>query len=160
VPSQVSLTVSSLADAGPGSLRAALQTADAGSQSDKFTIGFGVTGTIDLQSPLPDLDNTIAIQGPGACSLTIQRDAAFVVASAIVPEDAGQTASLSGLTIVNGDAGGIANQGTLDISGCTLSGNTAFFGGGIRSGGTLSISTSTLSGNSAVNGGGILCDGT
>src|SRR5262249_13135299 len=109
VPSQVSLTVSSLADAGPGSLRAALQTADAGSQSDKFTIGFGVTGTIDLQSPLPDLDNTIAIQGPGACSLTIQRDAAFVFASAIVTEDAGQTASLSGLTIVNGDAGGIAN---------------------------------------------------
>jgi hypothetical protein len=40
VPAQVSLTVSSLADAGPGTLRAAILTADAGSHSDKFTIGF------------------------------------------------------------------------------------------------------------------------
>jgi hypothetical protein len=48
LPSQIGLTVSSLANSGPGTLRAAIQTADAGSPSDKFTIGFAVTGTIDL----------------------------------------------------------------------------------------------------------------
>jgi hypothetical protein len=45
------LTVSSLADSGPGTLRAAILAADAGSHSDKFTIGFSVTGTIALQTP-------------------------------------------------------------------------------------------------------------
>src|SRR5437763_400757 len=59
VPAQVSLTVSSLADSGPGTLRAAILTADAGKASDKFTIDFGMTGTIDLQTPLPDLNNSI-----------------------------------------------------------------------------------------------------
>src|SRR5262245_25880389 len=75
VPSQVSLTVTSLADSGAGTLRAAILTADAGSHSDKFTIGFAVSGTIDLQSPLPDLDNSITVQGPGASSLTVERAA-------------------------------------------------------------------------------------
>jgi hypothetical protein len=50
VPVQVSLTVNSLADSGPGSLRAAILTADAGKASDKFAIGFTVSGTIDLQN--------------------------------------------------------------------------------------------------------------
>src|SRR5262245_64770718 len=73
LPSRVGLTVTSLADSGAGTLRAAIQAADLGSPSDKFTIGFAVTGTIDLQSPLPDLNNTIAIQGQGASSLTVER---------------------------------------------------------------------------------------
>jgi hypothetical protein len=37
----------------PGPPRAAILAADAGSPSDKFTIDFGASGTIDLQSPLP-----------------------------------------------------------------------------------------------------------
>src|SRR4051812_48488629 len=65
VPAHIGLMVNSLADSGAGTLRAAILSADAGSPSDKFTIGFGVTGTIDLQSPLPDLNNSIAIQAPG-----------------------------------------------------------------------------------------------
>ena len=83
VLSQIGLTVNSLADSGTGSLRAAILTADAGRASDKFTIGFAVTGAINLQSPLPDLNNTIAIQGPGAGSLTVQRDASYSFSSAI-----------------------------------------------------------------------------
>jgi hypothetical protein len=58
------LTVTSLADSGPGTLRAAIQTADA-SQSGNFTIDFAVTGKVDLQSVLPDLANNISIKGPG-----------------------------------------------------------------------------------------------
>jgi hypothetical protein len=84
VPAQVSLSVSSLADAGPGTLRAAVLAADAGSHSDKFSIDFSVAGTIDLQTPLPDLNNSIAVQGPGASSLTVERAAGFSFATAIV----------------------------------------------------------------------------
>jgi hypothetical protein len=81
-PSQVGLTVNSLADSGPGTLRSAILTADAGSHSDRFTIGFGVTGKIDLQSPLPDLNNRIVIQGPGAASLTVERVASALLGQA------------------------------------------------------------------------------
>ena len=166
--SQINLTVSSLADAGPGTLRAAILAADVGKPSDKFTIGVSVTGTIDLQSPLPDLNNTIAIQGPGASSLTVERAAGASFSSAIVTVDPGQTASLSGLTIANGDDGGIANYGgTLTVSGCTISGNSGLHfgfvdGGGIDNAatGTLTVSGCIISGNSAFNGGGIWNAGT
>src|SRR6516225_3644284 len=85
LPSQMGLTVSSLLDdSSPGTLREAIQTADMGSPSDKFTIGFSVSGTIYLQSPLPDLNNSIAIQGPGESSLTVQRDASVSFNSAII----------------------------------------------------------------------------
>src|SRR5262245_37007330 len=60
VPSQVTLTVTSLADSGAGTLRDAIQQADAASPSDKVTINTAVTGTIDLLAPLPHLDNNIA----------------------------------------------------------------------------------------------------
>src|SRR5262249_38462852 len=126
VPSQVGLTVTSLADSGPGTLRAAIQSADAGSHTDTYAIGFAVAGTIDLQSSLPELTNSIAIQGPGAASLTIERDANLSsFPAAILTVDAGQTASLSGLTIANGNAdpgfsigGGITNAGTLTVANC------------------------------------------
>jgi hypothetical protein len=162
LPSQVGLTVSSLADSGPSTLRAAILTADAGSHSDTFTIGFAVSGTINLQTPLPDLNNSIAIQGPGAASLTVERAAGYSFSSAILTVAAGQTVGLSGLTIANGTAGGIFNAGTLTVSGCTISGNAADLGGGIHNTGTLTVSNySTLSGNSAGDkGGGIWSSGT
>jgi predicted outer membrane repeat protein len=162
VPAQLSLTVTSLADAGPGTLRAAISAADAGRPSDKFTIDFTVTGTIDLQTPLPALNNSISIQGPGSASLTVERAAGVSFASAIVTLDGGQSASLSGLMIANGNAGGITNHGTMTVSGCTLSANsTASFGGGIFNGfdGLLTISGSTFSGNTAPNGGGAIYNG-
>jgi hypothetical protein len=160
VPAQIGLTVSSLADSGAGSLRAAILTADAGSSSDQFTIGFSVTGTIDLLSPLPDLSNSIAVQGPGAASLLVERAAGASFSSAIVTVDAGQTASLSGLTIANGDAGGIANHGTLALANsAVLNNNSGHVGGGILNNGTLSISSCTLSGNSTGRGGGGIFNG-
>jgi hypothetical protein len=165
LPSQIGLTVSSLADAGTGSLRAAVLTANAGSQKDQFTIGFAVKGTIDLQTPLPDLNNNISIQGPGAGSLTVERAAGASFASAVVAVAAGQTASLSGLTIAKGNDGGIFNDnGTLTVSGCTISGNSSTvggfpllgYGGGILNFGSLTVSGCTISRNSALRGGGIL----
>jgi hypothetical protein len=161
VLSQVSLSVTSLADSGPGTLRAAILTADAGSPRDKFKIGFAVTGTIDLQNPLPDLSNTIAVQSPGASSLTVERAAGASFSSAIITVDAGQTASLSGLTIANGDAGGIRNYGTLTVSDSTVSGNSVLFrsGAGIQNWGTLTVSGSTVSGNFSTASGGFGSNG-
>src|SRR5262249_2537261 len=49
--------------------------------------------------------------------------------------------------------GAILNSGTLTVSGCAITGNTAIYGGAINNSGTLTISNSTLSGNTAVTGG-------
>jgi predicted outer membrane repeat protein len=178
LPSQVSLTVTSLADSGSGTLRDAVLTADAGKRSDQFTIGFAVTGTIDLHTPLPDLNDSIAIQGPGASSLTVERAAGFSFASAIVTVDSGQTATLSGLTIANGNQGGIANHGSLTVVNSAVVNNSVFGnidgslgeGGGVFNAGTLTVSGSTVSCNSASGifvggvfdgaGGGIFNEGT
>jgi predicted outer membrane repeat protein len=163
LPSQINLTVASLADSGPGTLRAAIQTADAGSPSDTYTIGFApsLTGTINLQSALPALNNTIAIQGPGASSLTVARANGASLASAIFVVDTGQTASLSGLRIFNGNHGGIANNGgALTVSNCTLTANSSNHGGGIYNAGTLTVSNSTLDSNWSGDGGAIYNAGT
>jgi hypothetical protein len=156
LPSPVTLTVTSLADSGAGSLRAAIQQADAGRSSDKFTINFSVTGTIDVASSLPDLNNNIAIQGPGASSLTLDEDPSFGGGN-IITVDFGKTASVSGLTILGeGVACGIVNGGNLTVSACTISGGYArslvaigYAGGGIANFGTMTVSGCTISGNSA-----------
>jgi hypothetical protein len=165
VPAQITLTVSSLADAGPDTLRAAILAAT-GKPSDQFTINVSVKGTIDLQSPLPDLAASISVQGPGRDSLTVERAATASFTSAIVTVDADQTVSLAGLTIADGNAGGIRNNGgTLTVTNCAVVNNTGVNeplggrGGGIRnSGGSLMVSGSTVSGNSAADGGGIWDD--
>lgn len=163
LPSQVGLTVSSLGDSGPGTLRAALLTADAGSQSNKFTIGFTVTGTIDLQSPLPTLNNSIDIQGPGASSLTVEPAAGASFLLPIVIVDFGQTATLSGLKVANSNTGGIGNYGTMTLANSAVVNNTiplGTFGGGVYTYyGTMTINGCTLSGNSASEGGCIFNSG-
>jgi predicted outer membrane repeat protein len=163
VPAQIGLTVNSLADSGPGTLRAAILDADTRSHSDKVTIDFSVTGTIDLQTPLPDLNNTIAIQGPGAVNLTVERADGYSFASAIVTVDADQTVSLDGLRIANGNDGGIVNNGTLTVTNSAVENNSATAlgnvgGGGIKNvfGATLTVGDCSLSGNSGSDGGGIL----
>ena len=68
--------------------------------------------------------------------------------------------TISGNSTTSG--GGIDNYGTLDITGSTISGNSAdYHGGGIENyDGTLTITDSTISGNSAPYGGGIYNYGT
>jgi parallel beta-helix repeat protein len=58
--------VTSLADAGPGSLRAALHRANTRPYGRRTTIGFTVAGTITLASPLPAVRRTVTIDGPSA----------------------------------------------------------------------------------------------
>ncbi len=135
-------TVNSLGDTGAGSgtsgdLRYVITQAD--KTTGDNTIKFAVTGTITLNSALPDLSNTTGmtdIEGPGAASLTVARSGTpgtpdflmFVV-------DPNVQAKLVGLTITGGSGfegsvfnvpAGIGNEGTLTVANSTISGNLGF----------------------------------
>src|SRR5438876_8223193 len=65
------ITVTSTADSGAGSLRAALASA-----SDGDTIDFSVTGTITLTSGELLVGKSVTISGPGAANLAVNGNAA------------------------------------------------------------------------------------
>ena len=68
----------------------------------------------------------------------------------------GATAAFDGCTLSDNTAadsgGAIDNQGTVTLSDCTISGNTAGAGGGIENVGILTMTGTTLSGNAAAVG--------
>ncbi|MCL4176581.1 MAG: immunoglobulin domain-containing protein, partial [Verrucomicrobia bacterium] len=71
----------------------------------------------------------------------------------------GVNVTLSDLSVMNGrttnelQGGGIHNQGTLVVSNCVITGNSALDGGGILNMGTLRIEATTISSNTASLGG-------
>jgi CSLREA domain-containing protein len=147
------LTVTSLADAGPGTLRDQVAVAAPGD-----TINFSVTGTITLpdDTDIPIAKN-LTIAGPGAGSLTVKRSnygvSIFNLSSGIV--------GISGLTLSGGggSSGGAIHMsgGTVTIASTTLSDNFATIGGAIHvSGGALAVTDSTLSNNQAGESGGAI----
>jgi hypothetical protein len=163
-------TVNSLGDSGAGTgtsgdLRYVITQAD--KTTGDNTINFAVTGTITLNSALPDLRNTTGvtdIEGPGANLLTVSGNNSvrpFTV-------DIGVTASLTGLNISGGSGGGygggIYNAGTLTVTNCTIDNSFADWdGGGIFSDGAMTVTNSTIDDNSTFNsgdGGGIYNGGT
>ena len=108
-------TVNSLGDAGVGTglsgdLRYVITQAD--QTAGDNTIEFAVTGTIVLNSALPDLSNTTGltdIEGPGASGLTVARSVASGTPSfSIFTVDADVRAEIAGLTI---SGGGVVNGG-------------------------------------------------
>jgi hypothetical protein len=158
------LTVTTTADSGAGSLREALTNAVNGD-----TITFTISGTIQLLTNLPTITITnLTINGNSATLSGNNNIRMFTIAS-------GASVTINTLTMTTGDCsgncpllgndgGGIYNAGRLTLSHSTLSGNLASggSGGGIyNDGGTVTISNSTLSGNSAnaASGGGIYSDG-
>ena len=85
--------------------------------------------------------------------------------SRVLEIESNVTAMISGLTISGGattaNGGGLSNAGTVTLSDCTISGNSAFAGGGIYNTGTANFSDSTISGNvGAGSAGGLLNQGT
>jgi len=164
-------------DAGPGSLRQAIADAAPG---DSINFSLALPATIAVSGTLfisQDLD----IVGPGPDLLTVMRsDATNTPLFRVFDVEAG-VVSLSGLTIRNGVAydastfvdnvgGGIFNRGTLTLSNCVITGNTApntsaggtnslGFGGGIFSdkGSQLTVINSTFSANQAGAAGGGIC---
>ena len=148
------IEVTSLADSGTGTLRAAILQADQAPDSDTINFAPGLTGTITLLSALPDLKYTLAIDGPGASELTLAGSGLNVPVGANV--------SIGGLSVTKG---GISNAGTMPVTDCNLSHNAAGLiygstGGGISNTGTMTVKNSTVSSNSADDGGGIFNSGT
>ena len=163
------LTVTTLADStnvgttctgGPCSLRDAITLADSHGSGDIIPLD-GLKGTITLTSPLPDITTNINISGPGANLLTISGGNAYPVFHIA---NSG-TASISGVTIANGNGGapggaGITNLGALlTLSNCELNNNHAAGqdGGGLFNSGssTATVTNCTFSGNSSDSGGAI-----
>ncbi|HSD45035.1 MAG TPA: choice-of-anchor Q domain-containing protein [Pyrinomonadaceae bacterium] len=154
-------------DSGAGSLRQAIVDASVNGGGNVITFQPGLTGTISLATPLPDLDSSVIIKGPGADKLTVQRsNAGGTPFFRIFTITAGHTVRISGLMIANGSAqggtledgsgGGIFNQGSLFLDGCVITGNQAGIGGGIASNGALRMLNSTVANNTATaDGGGI-----
>jgi hypothetical protein len=179
VPS--TLTVTSTADSGPGTLRAEITAANPGDTivfaNNLFNSG---PQTITLSSGELLLNKSLTIDGPGAGQLAISGGLRWGVGiyagtpfttstSSRVFEVTGSSTNvtLSGLTITDGcplgtlsgeygpNGGAIANHdfSTLTVSGCTVSNNyTTGDGGGIYNfAATLKLVNSTLSGNLAEN---------
>jgi hypothetical protein len=124
--------------------------------TDGDSITFAVTGAINLTQALPDLNQSIDIEGPGSNLLTVRRNTGgdyrvFTVTSG--------TVTISGLAIANGVAasgGGVYNSGTLTISNVRISQNDRgvpyeIRGGGIYNSGDLSVDASTISANGTNN---------
>ena len=163
------LTVTSTADTGPGSLRTALKNARSG-ETIKFSLP--APATITLTSGELLVSKNLNILGPGAGYLAISGNGA----SRVFHVGSRATVTITGLTIANGQVtgigGGIYNDhATLTVSNCVLAGNAAISkynglgGGGIfndasgmSGSSTLAVVNCTFSGNYAVNissGGGI-----
>ena len=156
-------TVDSTADDGSsGTLRWAIEQANAASGAttiDFDPTAFATSQTIELASGQLELSNEagpLTIDGPSA-GVTISGGGL----SRVFQIDQGVAASMSGLTIVDGDAtgsgGGLINEGDATLSGCTISDNEAGSYAGLWNEGMATLSDCTIAGNSAAsgNGGGV-----
>lgn len=165
-----SWTVTSLADSGPGSLRAAITSAIGGDSID-----FAVTGTITNLSGELFINKDLKLVGPGAEKLAISGNDS----NRVFRVQTGVTVSLSALTICDGhakdgadctgrifpaklgaDGGGIHNAGTLALTNCVVARCRSGDGG---DGYITSYYTSNTGGNTSAamggNGGGIYNSG-
>lgn len=143
------LVVTNTDDMGPGSLRDAIQQAQADVVHNEIDID--VQGTIGLKSPLPDLTGTLRIIGPGADQLKVRSATSGFRIFRVAP---GATIELCNVTIAEGHAqdgdgaytrgGGIYNQGSLTLDYVRVYHNSAVFGGGIYNEGNVSVYNSTL----------------
>jgi hypothetical protein len=169
LPSTLTVT-NPLDDGSGGTLRATIAAAASG---DTIVFAGSLNGrTVALTGGELLLNKNLTIQGPGAAQLAISGNQLWRVFEVA----ANVQVSLADLTIrdgngwatsgahpyIYGPGGGIYNAGTLTVSGCTLSGNSAStdgvtHGGGIYNVGTLTVSGCTLSGNSALGFGGGIC---
>ncbi|MCY2989911.1 MAG: right-handed parallel beta-helix repeat-containing protein [Planctomycetota bacterium] len=158
--------VTSLADAGAGSLRDAIGQANAHAGADTITFAAGLTGTITLGGSQLAITDAVEIRGPGADRLTINANDRSRIFN--VDDGNGGVArevTIEGLKLTGGKltgdsfGGAILNAENLTVTNSTISGNSASRGGGIGNQGSLTVTNSTISGNSAsFTGGGIWID--
>ena len=166
-------TVDNLDDAGVGSLRQAIDDANANLGADTVEFQAGLAGTIALSTGEMTITDELTIDGPGAEDLTVdaqQNSRIFRITPASGP------VTLEGLHLTGGAAtgngGAILSEtlGLLSIESSVISDSSAVAadfregGGGIFAAGDVAITGSTISGNSVTSGssgagGGIRADG-
>jgi Concanavalin A-like lectin/glucanases superfamily/Immunoglobulin I-set domain len=163
------IAVTSLDDAGPGTLRQAIEDANACPGTNFIT--FTVTGAIVLETELPHVEDALFILGPGPASLTVTRstNVATDCFSILSLEDI-NIAWVSGLTITNGcaDSGaGVFCNGNAVLSNCVITANfgeRGGYGAGAYNLDTLLIIDCSISGNfgrgNAFLGAGVMTEGT
>lgn len=152
---------------GQCTLRAALQEANAKPGNDVINFTLGASSVIDLTLGELPVTSSVAIVGPGARRLTVQRS--FNAGTPNfrifhVPGDAGVNIIIRGLTIKNGRAensllgGGVyVERGNIvNLNDLAVNGNWAISGGGICNAGTVNISRSLINSNTANSQGGAL----
>jgi hypothetical protein len=139
-----SLTVTTLADSGPGSLRQAVADAQNGD-----TITFAVTGTLVLAGEdISIITDDLTIQGPGANQLAISGAGT----SRIFAVEGANQVRITGLTIRDGFAttlaGGIFNSGNLTLQDVVVTNNAVgSAGGGVYNSGILTLQDSLVASN-------------
>ena len=167
---EINVIVNNASDGGAGSLRSVIAGACAGST---ITFAANVRGAINLTLGELSIGKSLAISGPGASQLAVQRNATAPDFRIFNITSASSKVTISGLTIANGNmpiqrGGGILNSGKLALLNDAIAGNAALGGngGGIYNDfGTLTIANSTISGNSvsstlvAGSGGGLFNQG-
>ena len=112
-------TVTNLLNAGAGSLRSAINQANANPGADE--IAFAVVGTVPLSAALPAITDTVSIDGataPGFVGTPLV-SVNFRGQSGLRFAPGSDGSSLSSLSIVRARGAGV----TLDASGITLAGN-------------------------------------
>ena len=165
------LTVTTTADSGTGSLRAAIAHAAILPGADTITFAPELSGqTITLASEIV-MDMThvgnVTIDATSLpAGLTLSGGNATRLLSLTKTGSVFGTVTLAGLTLTGGNGtgasesvsgGAIRSSATLTLTQCTLSGNTATNGGAISNlGGTLTLTQCTLSGNFASSRGGAI----
>jgi hypothetical protein len=177
-------TVTNLHDDGAGSLRRAIQTANANPGADSIKFAPGLHGTITLTSGELDVTDDLTITGPGANLLTVSgNDASRVLdvsggATGVTIRNLTVAAGLADNPTVTGPLGQAALGGGILVDGAslvlshvTLADNlaTGFIGGGggvaAVTGAALTVDGCTVTGNRAAGtsvdspGGGVLADG-
>ena len=119
-------------DHGPGSLRQAIASAAPG---DVVKFALKLPAVIVLTNTLV-IGQDLTVLGPGPCELTVMRSCATNTPSFRVFDVEAGVVTLAGMTIRNGSAfsgtnihdnlgGGILNRGSLTVSNCVITGNSA-----------------------------------
>ena len=149
--------VTTLADSGPGSLRAAITNGNA--MGCPNVILFTVNGTITLASSLPFITTSTTILGPGTNNLTLSGAGAYD----LLGFGGGTTNRVSGLTLARGFSGNhgaaIRNYGRTVVENCLLVSNAVVnsFGGAVCNfpGASFTSSNSVFAANSIRGGNGV-----
>ena len=157
-------TVQNTNDTGPGSLRAAIEAANANAGRDRVLFGEQVRGSIYLISPLPEVNGSLDIAGPGSTNLALMRsEVTSNLRFFTVP--VGSSLTISNLSLRRGsfaEGGAILNFGNLEVANSILAQNQATYafgsgGGAILNRGTLFLTNTLISSNYSANwGGGVM----